>query len=197
MALRLPKAFVQEMVAHALAEAPNECCGIIAGADGQAVKLYRCRNAEQSPYRYQVDSQDLFRAYRECQEKGWDFLAIYHSHTASEAYPSPTDVRLAFWPEAYYVLISLKDPGSPVVRAFRILDGQVTEEEIVMEGEEEEREDLVRLARLLGLEPVPEHLESLVEDFRRVRRGLERLSALELGETGPAGAFRPPREEGP
>ena len=57
-------------------------------------------------------------------------MAIYHSHTASEAYPSPTDVRLAFWPEAYYLLVSLADAASPVVRAFRILDGAVKEEEI-------------------------------------------------------------------
>jgi len=133
MALRLPRAFLEEMVAHAQAEAPLECCGIVAGENGRAVKLYRCRNAEQSPYRYQVDPHDLFRAYRECEEKGWDFLAIYHSHTASEAYPSPTDVRLAFWPDAYYVLISLQDPQKPVVRAFRIRDGQVQEEEIEVE----------------------------------------------------------------
>ncbi|GBD13126.1 CysO-cysteine peptidase [bacterium HR24] len=130
MPLRLPKSYLDEIVAHAKAEAPNECCGIIAGADGRAAKLYRCRNAEESPYRYQVDPNDLFRVYRECEQNGWDFLAIYHSHTFSEAYPSPTDVRLAFWPEAYYLLVSLKDPERPVVRAFRIRDGQVQEEEI-------------------------------------------------------------------
>ncbi|HXG41961.1 MAG TPA: M67 family metallopeptidase [Dehalococcoidia bacterium] len=130
MPLRLPKRYLDEMVAHAKAEAPNECCGIIAGSNGHATRLYRCRNAEESPYRYQVDPNDLFRVYRECEQNGWDFLAIYHSHTFSEAYPSPTDVRLAFWPEAYYVLVSLKDPERPVVRAFRIRDGQVQEEEI-------------------------------------------------------------------
>ena len=63
------------------------------------------------------------RIYRECDEKRWSFLVIYHSHTASEAYPSPTDIRLAFWPEAYYALVSLERPDEPVVRAFRILDG--------------------------------------------------------------------------
>lgn len=128
--LKLPKSFVEEMVAHAREDAPNECCGIIAGQAGRAVKIFRARNAEASPYRYSVDPQDLFRIYRECEENGWDFLAIYHSHTASEAYPSPTDVRLAFWPEAYYVLVSLQDAANPVVRAFRILDGVVREEEI-------------------------------------------------------------------
>ncbi|MDT7944321.1 MAG: M67 family metallopeptidase [Dehalococcoidia bacterium] len=133
MALRLPRSFLEEMIAHAQAEAPIECCGIVAGHDGRAVKLYKCRNAEQSPYRYQVDPQDLFRVYRECEEKGWEFLAIYHSHTASEAVPSPTDVRLAFWPETYYLVISLKDPQRPVVRAFRIREGQVQEVEMEVE----------------------------------------------------------------
>src|SRR3989304_3297131 len=128
--LTLPKQYVDEIIARALSEAPNECCGIIVGKDGRATKLFQARNAEASPYRYNVDPDELFRIYRECEAKGWEFLAIYHSHTASEAYPSPTDVRLAFWPEAYYVLISLQDPGSPAVRAFRIVDGAVSEEEI-------------------------------------------------------------------
>ena len=128
--LRLQKQLIDEMVAHARQEAPNECCGIIAGKDGRAAKLFRATNAEASPYRYSVDPRDLFRIYRECEEKGWEFLAIYHSHTASEAYPSPTDVRLATWPEAYYVVVSLHDRQNPVVRAFRILEGAVSEEEL-------------------------------------------------------------------
>ncbi len=128
--LQLETEFIDEMVAHARQEAPKECCGIIAGVDGRAVKLFRAANAEASPYRYSVDPKDLFRIYRECEEQGWEFLAIYHSHTASEAYPSPTDVRLATWPEAYYVLVSLMDAANPVVRAFRILDGKVSEEQL-------------------------------------------------------------------
>ena len=128
--LSLERRYLDEIVAHAREDAPNECCGIIAGEDGRAVKLFRAKNAEASPYRYSVEPKDLFRIYRECDENGWSFLAIYHSHTASEAYPSPTDVRLAFWPEAYYVLVSLKDAKKPVVRAFRIQDGAVSEDEI-------------------------------------------------------------------
>jgi proteasome lid subunit RPN8/RPN11 len=118
------------MIAHALEDAPNECCGIIAGQDGRAVKLFRAQNAEASPYRYNVDPKDLFRIHRECDENGWEFIVIYHSHTASEAYPSATDVRLAFWPETHYVLVSLMDREKPAVRAFRIEDGRVREEEI-------------------------------------------------------------------
>ena len=128
--LSLPRKFIDEMIAHALEEAPNECCGIIAGPDGRAVKLFRAQNAEASPYRYNVDPKDLFRIHRGCEENGWEFAVIYHSHTASEAYPSATDVRLAFWPETYYVLVSLIDRDSPIVRAFRIEEGQVSEEEI-------------------------------------------------------------------
>jgi proteasome lid subunit RPN8/RPN11 len=131
MTLSLPQSFIDDMIAHAQEDAPNECCGIIAGEDGRAVKLFRAKNAEASPYRYNVEPKDLFRIFRECDENGWSFLAIYHSHTASEAYPSPTDVRLAFWPEAYYVLVSLQDADKSVVRAFRILNGTITEEEIV------------------------------------------------------------------
>jgi proteasome lid subunit RPN8/RPN11 len=128
--LSLPQSFLDEMIAHAKEDAPNECCGIIAGEDGRVVKLFRAKNVEASPYRYSVEPKDLFRIYRECEANGWDFLAIYHSHTASEAYPSSTDVRLAFWPEAYYVLVSLQDAARPVVRAFRILDGAISEEAI-------------------------------------------------------------------
>jgi len=128
--LSLPQTFIDEMIAHAIEDAPDECCGIIAGQDGRAVKLFRAQNSEASPYRYNVDPQELFRIHRECDENGWEFLAIYHSHTASEAYPSATDVRLAFWPEACYVLVSLMDRENPIVRAFRIEDGRVSEEQI-------------------------------------------------------------------
>ena len=128
--LSLPQSFVAEMIEHAKEDAPNECCGIIAGDNGKAVKLFRAKNAEASPYRYNVEPKDLFRIFRECEENGWSFLAIYHSHTASEAFPSPTDVRLATWPEAYYVLVSLKDTDKPVLRGFRILDGAISEEEL-------------------------------------------------------------------
>lgn len=129
MALVLEQQYIDEMIQHARDDLPNEACGIIAGKDGRATKLYRAINAEASPYRYSVDPKDLLRIHREVDENGWEFMVIYHSHTQTEAYPSPTDVRLAAWPEAYYVLVSLAG-ASPVVRAFRILDGAVTEEPI-------------------------------------------------------------------
>ena len=130
MTLALPRAYIDEMVAHAQEDAPNECCGIIAGSDGAATKLYRAINAEASPYRYSVDAKDLLRIHNDADAHDWEFLAIYHSHTHTEAYPSPTDVRLAAgWPDAYYILVSLMD-AEPVVRAFRIEAGEVREEAI-------------------------------------------------------------------
>lgn len=128
--LTLARSYVDEMIAHAREDTPNECCGIIAGNHDGATKLYRALNAEASPYRYNVDPKDLLRIYRDLDDRGWDVLAIYHSHTHTEAYPSPTDVSLAAWPEAYYLIVSLQDEANPVLRAFRIQDGQVSEEEL-------------------------------------------------------------------
>ena len=128
--LKLERAYIDEIIAHARQDAPNECCGIIAGNGGAATKLYRAINAEASPFRYNVDPKDLLRIHRDLDTHGWDVLGIYHSHTHTEAYPSPTDVRLAAWPEAHYLIVSLADDTNPVLRAFLIRDGQVTEEEI-------------------------------------------------------------------
>ncbi len=127
---------VEEMVAHARDDLPNEACGVVLAKDGRAVKLYRARNAEASPYRYSIHPLDLLKYETEKEDNGWDFLVIYHSHVASQAYPSPTDIRLSQWPGdppsdlypgAYYVLVSLANPDRPVVRAYRITSGVVTE----------------------------------------------------------------------
>lgn len=127
----IEKRYIDEMIAHARQEAPLECCGVLGGRDGRVLKLYRATNAEQSRYCYNIDSQELFNINRECEENGWQFLAIYHSHTASKPYPSPTDIRLAaLWPESLYFIVSLLTPENPEVRAFRIREGAVTEEEI-------------------------------------------------------------------
>jgi proteasome lid subunit RPN8/RPN11 len=124
------------MVAHVKAELPNEGCGIIAGKDGVATKLYATRNAEASPFRYSIDPVDQIKARSEMDAMGWDELVIFHSHVASRAYPSPTDVRLSQWPadppidlypDAYYVLISLADPQSADVKAYTIHGGEVEE----------------------------------------------------------------------
>jgi proteasome lid subunit RPN8/RPN11 len=130
MPLTLPREMIDTIVAHARAEAPNECCGIIGGADGEAKKLVKATNAEHSPYRYNIDSRELLQIYRELDEHGWEIFVIYHSHTHTPAYPSPTDLRLAGYPDAYYLLVSLAQEP-PNVRAYRIRDGAVTEEPLV------------------------------------------------------------------
>jgi proteasome lid subunit RPN8/RPN11 len=130
----LERKHVEEIVAQAREEAPNECCGVLAGRDGRVEKLFRAVNAEKSPYRYNVNPDELFRIHQECFANGWDFLGIYHSHPHTEAYPSPTDVRLAAWPESTYIIVSLTDPENPVLRAFRIQEGRVSEEELRIEG---------------------------------------------------------------
>jgi proteasome lid subunit RPN8/RPN11 len=123
--------YIDEMIAHARREAPLECCGVLGGRDGRALKLYQATNAEHSRYCYNIEPQELFRINRECEENGWQFLAIYHSHPDSAAYPSPTDVRLAaLWPQSLYFIVSLLSPENPELRAFRIRDGEVTEEQI-------------------------------------------------------------------
>ncbi|MFQ5934635.1 MAG: Mov34/MPN/PAD-1 family protein [Dehalococcoidia bacterium] len=132
---QLPKKYANEIVAHAREDAPNECCGILAGTDGRVEKLYRTKNAEQSPVKYAIDPNDMFQAYKEAEERGWEFIAFYHSHTFSEPYPSPTDVRLATWPDSLYILVSLRNAENPEIRAFHIVDGRITEEELVVEEE--------------------------------------------------------------
>ncbi len=130
----LERRYVDGIITHAREEDPNECCGILAGKDGQVARLYRAVNSEASPDRYNVESNDLLRIHNECDAQGWDFVAIYHSHTHTEAYPSPTDVRLAAWrPDSVYLIVSLADKAKPVLRAFRIQEGAVAEEPLRIE----------------------------------------------------------------
>ena len=130
---QIERRFVDEMVAHAREDLPNECCGILAGRDGQVSKLYRMTNVEASPFRFSMDPGEIIKVDQEAGDNGWDLMAIYHSHTGSEAYPSDTDVRIArgteeLWPDVAYALVSLMDREHPQVRLFRISAGVVTEE---------------------------------------------------------------------
>lgn len=127
--MKIPSDVRGAMIAHALEEFPNECCGLLAGSDGVVRKHYRITNAERSPYRYSMDGRELNAALREIDDSGWELQVIYHSHTHSPAYPSDTDVRLAAnWPDPYYLLVSLLDKASPDIRLFAIADGEIREE---------------------------------------------------------------------
>jgi [CysO sulfur-carrier protein]-S-L-cysteine hydrolase len=126
--MRIDRQMLDEIVAHAREDAPDECCGMIGSRDGRAVSLYRARNAEASPLRYVVHPQDQFRIMEQMDERGEELGAIYHSHTKSAAYPSQTDVNLAEgWPDPLYVICSIADRDSPDVRAFAIRDRAIEE----------------------------------------------------------------------
>ena len=126
--MRIARELVEYIVAHSREEAPNECCGMIAGRDGEATRVYRARNAFESPLRYSVHPQDLFQITTEIEERGEELAAIYHSHTGSPAYPSQTDINLAEnWPDPLYVICSVADPDAPELRGFAIRDAEVSE----------------------------------------------------------------------
>jgi len=132
--LRLTRAQADEIVAHAQETYPNECVGLLAGREGRVLRVYRGRNVDESPYTYRLDDRQLLAILRELDEERLDLVGIYHSHTASDAYPSRTDVARAFYPDAVYVIVSLKDRARPVLRGFRIVDGAVTEEPLELEA---------------------------------------------------------------
>lgn len=116
------------MIEHAQAEYPKEACGILGGADGEAMKLYRLTNVDPDPVmRYNADPKELKHVTDDIYDKDWDVVGIYHSHTHSPAFPSATDVDRAFYPDAAYVLVSLQDRQSPDLRSFRIIEGKITE----------------------------------------------------------------------
>ena len=131
--IRISQKFIDQMIEHSKSEDPNECCGILAGTNGDISKLYKIRNASPSPYRYVMDPQEMLTSIQDADENGIDLVAFYHSHTHSPAYPSETDTRMAVesgWVDFCYVLVSLEDDDKPVVRFYVIdSDGEVLEEE--------------------------------------------------------------------
>jgi proteasome lid subunit RPN8/RPN11 len=145
--MRIPEEIYEELLAHAREEAPNECCGLIGGLDGVAQTVYRARNVEASPLRYNLDPQDQLRIYDEIERNGEELAAIYHSHTASPAYPSQTDINLALmdrrendkvvgkepiFPGVVYLIASLADGEEPL-RGFEITEDGVAEIDLAIE----------------------------------------------------------------
>jgi proteasome lid subunit RPN8/RPN11 len=129
--LILPEAAYNQMVAHCLVGLPDEACGLLAGdpATGAVATCYPTRNLAGSAKLYTVDPKDHLRADRDAEARGHAILGVFHSHTHTEAYPSPTDVAQAPDPGWHYVLVSLRD-AAPVVRSYRIVDGTVAEEPV-------------------------------------------------------------------
>jgi proteasome lid subunit RPN8/RPN11 len=137
--LRIPRDLVDEMVEHCRAGRPNEACGLLAGQDGAIVKVFCMTNAAASPVRYKLDPNEQFAAYKKIDEEGWELGGAFHSHTRTEAYPSPTDIRDAH-EDVPYVIVSLAQEPPPI-RAFRIRKehwtaeaGEVQEVTVVVDG---------------------------------------------------------------
>lgn len=138
--LRIDQATYDAIVAHAKRDHPDECCGIVAGPEGsdRPERLVEMINAAGSPTFYEFDSTELLALYKEMWDRDEEPVVIYHSHTATEARPSRTDIGLASEPNAHYVLVSTREhgnnPGPVEFRSFRIIDGEVTEEDVLVEA---------------------------------------------------------------
>ncbi len=130
--LTITQDLIDSMVAHARADHPDEACGIIAGPEGsdRPERFISMVNAERSPTFYRFDSGEQLKVWREMDRLDEEPVVIYHSHTATEAYPSRTDISYASEPNAHYVLVSTREPHTAEIRSYRIVDGVVTEEPI-------------------------------------------------------------------
>ncbi len=130
--LTIDRATYDAIVAHARRDHPDEACGVVAGPAGsdRPTRFVPMANAARSSTFYEFDSMDLLRLYRDMDNRDEEPVVIYHSHTATEAYPSRTDVGLAMEPGAHYVLVSTREADTTEFRSFRIVEGTVTEEEV-------------------------------------------------------------------
>ena len=130
--ISIKKKFIDKIYEHSINEYPNECCGILAGKNNQISHIYTIENTAESPYRYLMNPQDFLNADNDAIEKNIHFLAFYHSHTHSQAYPSATDVRMALesgWTDIFYALISLENKEKPILKIFSISEsGNISEE---------------------------------------------------------------------
>ena len=130
--LRIDRALYEAIIDHARRDHPDEACGVIAGAEGsdRPERFIQMVNAERSPTFYRFDSGEQLKVWREMDDNDEAPVVIYHSHTATEAYPSRTDISYASEPDAHYVLVSTRDPDEHELRSYRIVDGVVTEEPV-------------------------------------------------------------------
>jgi proteasome lid subunit RPN8/RPN11 len=131
--MQIARNLYDQMVDHARQEAPNECCGMVAGRDGRMERVYRATNVEASPLRFQIDPTEQLEISNEIEEAGLELAAIYHSHTRTAPRPSQTDINFArLWPNVLWVIVGLAQ-GDAEVQTWRIDDGDVTEAELVVE----------------------------------------------------------------
>lgn len=135
----LKQEHLEAMIAHALEDAPVECCGLLAARDGTVIAVHRAKNVEASPYRFKIDGLEQLRITRTMDAEGSELAGFYHSHTGSEARPSPTDIRMMgtfFGPPYVHFVIGVADRAKPHARVFFIEDGAATEHEFAITDEE-------------------------------------------------------------
>ncbi len=126
--MKIAQSLLDEMIAHAQDDVPNECCGLVGGTGDTAATVYRAENAEKSPFRYSIAPREQLDLMNRIDEAGEEIVGIYHSHTKTAAYPSQTDINLAIgWPDSVYFIVSLENPEEPYVRAFSIKDDEVAD----------------------------------------------------------------------
>jgi [CysO sulfur-carrier protein]-S-L-cysteine hydrolase len=130
--MRLSRSQWQQLVDHAVREAPNECCGYLRAREGRVEDVTEAENSRRSPYGYELDGPALLRV-NELDDEGWE-IGVYHSHPRSPAEPSQTDINLATYPHWTYLIVSLADASAPIVRAWRIDDDDVREESVEIDG---------------------------------------------------------------
>ena len=133
--LTLRKEIFEQIVKQCLKEYPDEACGILAGSAGKVKKVYEMFNVDKSPSSYFMESREQLKVMKEIRSQGLEMAGIYHSHVASQAYPSSRDIELAFYPDASYVIISLQDKVHPGIRSFKIKEGRIEEEEVAIENQ--------------------------------------------------------------
>ena len=118
--MRIPKSFKQAMLDHALNNYPNECCGVLGGANNTVTSHYPMQNVANSPYRYEFEGREQIEVINRIENNNDEVLCIYHSHTGSEARLSDTDLRLITYPDSFYLIISLMDPKQPNIHAYKV-----------------------------------------------------------------------------
>lgn len=124
--MKISRLLIDEMIEHAQADDPDECCGLVGGVEGESLTVFRMENVAHSPLRYEMDSTEQLKVYKKILEQGHEVVGIYHSHTRTAAYPSQTDINLASgWPDSVYYIVSLENPEEPYVKGFWIRGNEV------------------------------------------------------------------------
>ena len=125
--MKITQNTIDDILNHAREGFPDEVCGLLAGSEGAVLRCFRISNTDKSSVSYMMEPSEQFQAFKQMRKEGMELIAIYHSHPTSTAYPSQTDVRLAYYQEAVYIIVSMQRAGAPEIRGFRIIDGNISE----------------------------------------------------------------------